>query len=81
MKKLLSNFYTHALFHLYLSNSAARGVTVSQSLESILADFWEGNVSANVPEEELPAKTLENLYELASSDMSDALVSAKSMLQ
>ena len=80
METLLTNFYTHALWSLFLANSNANGVEVTQSLQFTLNEFWNGNVNANVPAEDLPSATLQNLYELAHGDDAGALASIKSTL-
>lgn len=80
MTVLLSNFYTHALWALFLANNTARGVNQALSLQDTLQEFWNANQAANVPPSELPAATLQNLYELAHSDDADALASAKTQL-
>ncbi len=80
MKTLLSNFYTYALWNLFLANNSARGVNQKLSLQDQLQEFWDANENAGVPEEELSGKTLENLYELATSDLQDAMDSVKSSI-
>ena len=80
MTVLLSHFYTHALWALFLANNTARGVNQAISLQDTLQELWNANVAANVPESELPAATLQNLYELAHSDDADALESVKATL-
>ncbi len=80
MEALLKNHYTHALWALFLSNCWARGVEVATSLEAQLQEFWDGNVNANVPAKDLPAATMQNLYELAHADDADALVAVKAGL-
>lgn len=80
MKKLLNHHYTHALWLLFLANSSARGVAITTSLEATLQEFWEANQAAQVPEEQLPAATLQNLAELAHADDADALNIVKETL-
>lgn len=80
METLLKNHYTHALWNLFLANNTARSVNQQLSLQDTLQEFWTTNQNANVPAKDLPAATLQNLYELAHSDDEDALTSVKAGL-
>ena len=86
MEKLLTNTYVQTLWTLFVQNSIVLGVDIIGSLpsEKVLRDtllaFWQANIDANVPANDLPAATLDNLYELVSSQSADALAAVKSIL-
>lgn len=80
MEKLLLNVYVHSLWNVYIQNNTALGISVTQGLHQVLAEFWDANVNANVPAKDLPSATLDNLYELVSSQSADALAAVKAIL-
>lgn len=86
MEKLLTNTYVQSLWTLFVQNNIVLGVDILGSLpsEKVLRDtilaFWQANIDANVPANDLPAATLDNLYQLVMSQSEDALSAVKSML-
>jgi hypothetical protein len=80
MQKVLLNTYAQMLWSLFVANNEANGVDLSVTFKQQVTEFWNQNVSANVPASELPAATLQNLYELAHGDDENALASVKSIL-
>ena len=80
MEKLLLSTYVHTLWALFVVNNTALGIEVTDSLQSTLTELWTANANANVPLNELPSATLQNLYELATSQNEDALNQVKAIL-
>jgi len=86
MEKLLLNTYVHSLWTLFVQNNTALGIDIlnGSSSEKVMKDtiteLWNANANANVLLGELPAATLQNLYELATSQSEEALAHVKSIL-
>lgn len=86
MEKLLLSTYVHALWTFFVQNNTALGIDIlngtpnEKVMKDTITELWTANANANVPLNELPAATLQNLYELATSQSEDALTHVKAIL-
>ncbi|MFZ7106585.1 MAG: hypothetical protein ACO1HP_07485 [Bacteroidota bacterium] len=86
MKKLLLSTYVQTLWALFIQNNTALGIDIlngtpnEKAMKDTITELWIANENAGVLEKDLPAATLQNLYELAHGDDADALVSIQSTL-
>jgi len=80
MEKLLLSTYVQTLWALFVVNNTALGIEVTDTLTSTLTGLWQANADAGVSVKDLPAATLQNLYELVTSQNEDALNQVKAIL-